>query len=208
MRKWSGKFGDEYTDRNSKSVREINNLYYNRIGITRTKLNERLLSDSKVNNVLEVGCNIGTQLLILNRMGYKNLYGIEINSYAINMSKEITKGKGIYIIKGSAFDVPFKEACFDLVFTSGTLIHISPKDINKALDEIYRCSRKYICGVEYFSDNYTEVKYRGHEKLLWKADFAELYLDRFSDLELVKEMRYRYLGDKELIDHAFLLKKP
>ena len=139
--------------------------------------------------------------------GGKKLYGIELNRYAVEKSKERTKGKGIDIIQGSAFDIPFKDAYFDLVFTSGVLIHISPQDINDVLDEIYRCSKKYIWGSEYFTENYIEINYRRHNELLWKTNFAKLYLDRFPDLKRVKEKRYPYLEDKKLVNQAFLLKK-
>jgi len=40
-------------------------------------------------------------------MGFKNLYGVEINKKAIEISKSITKN--IYIIQGSALDIPFKD---------------------------------------------------------------------------------------------------
>jgi len=87
------------------------------------------------------------------------------------------------------------------------LIHISPRDINDVLDEIHRCSKKYIWGVEYFSEDYIEINYRGHNQLLWKTNFAKLYLDRFPDLKLVREKRYSYLEAKKLIDQVFLLKR-
>jgi len=37
--------------------------------------------------------------------------------------------KNIDILQGSAFDVPFKDGFFDLVFTSGVLIHLASGDI-------------------------------------------------------------------------------
>ena len=207
IKKWGSEFGIEYTKRNPESVEEMDELYYNRFGITRTKLNERFLSGLSVNNILEVGGNTGIQLLILNKMGYKNLYGIEINEYAIDITKEITKGKDIYVIKGSALDIPYKDSFFDLVFTSSVLIHISPSDIERVLDEIYRCTKRYIWGYEYYSDKYTMVNYRGENNLLWKADFASLFMERHKDLRLVKEERYAYFENPENIDTMYLLEK-
>lgn len=171
---------------------------------------DKFLSGLKLNNILEVGCNVRNQLLLLQKGFFKNcknLCGIELNRYAVEKSKERIKGKGIEMIQGSAFNIPFKDAYFDLVFTSGVLIHISPKDINEALDEIHRCSRKYIWGLEYFSEEYAKVDYRGHNDLLWKTNFVKLYFDRFQDLKLVKEKKYPYLRDKKLVDQVFLLKR-
>lgn len=97
-------------------------------------------------------------------MGFNDLYGVEINSYAVEFLK--AKSKGINIVHNSAFDIPFKDGYFDLVFTSGVLIHIHPKNIRKALREIHRCARKYIWGYEYYSGHYTEVPYRRQSGLL------------------------------------------
>ena len=205
MEEWSGKFGEEYTDRNYMSPEEFNKLCLSRIGVSRTEQIDEFLYDLELGNILEVGCNISNQLLLLQKRGFKNLYGIELNWSAVEKSKERTKG--IDIIQGSAFDIPFKDAYFDLVFTSAVLIHISPRDINDVLDEIHRCTKKYIWGSEYFSEDYVKVNYRGHNELLWKTNFAKLYLDRFPDLKLVKERKYPYLEDKKLVDHVFLLKK-
>ena len=101
-------------------------------------------------------------------MGFVNLYGIELQSYAVELSKARTKR--INIIEGSAFDIPYKDGYFDLVFTSGILIHINPSDIVWALREILRCTREYIWGFEYYADEYQEINYRGRSDLLWKTD--------------------------------------
>lgn len=207
MKEWMEKFGDEYTDRNYMSPAEYNKLCERRIGVSRTGQIDEFLSGLKLGAILEVGCNIANQLLILQKTGLKNLYGIELNRYAVERAKERTKGTKITIIQGSAFNTPFKDSHFDLVFTSGVLIHISPKDIDRALDENYRVAKKYIWGTEYFSEDYMQVNYRGRDELLWKTNFAKLYLDRFPDLKLVKEKRYPYLEDRKLLDQVFLLKK-
>jgi pseudaminic acid biosynthesis-associated methylase len=205
MEKWAGQFGKEYTDRNALSLEEMEALYKRNYGVTRTELNERFLQglDRSI-RILEVGSNVGNQLLCLQRMGFSDLYGIEVQSYAVELSKSRTKG--INIIESSAFDIPYKDGYFDLVFTSGVLIHISSSDISMAMREIHRCTKEYIWGFEYYAENYTEIAYRGHRNLLWKADFARLYLDQFADLESVKEEHLKYL-DNDNVDSMFLLRK-
>lgn len=205
MEKWVGEFGKEYTDRNALSLEELDALYKNNYGVTRTELNKRFLEgiDRSV-RVLEVGSNVGNQLLCLQAMGFVYLYGIELQSYAVELSKARTKR--INIVEGSAFDIPYKDGYFDLVFTSGLLIHINPSDISKVMKEIHRCTRKYVWGFEYYADRYTEIPYRGHRNLLWKADFARLYLAQFKDLELVKEEHLKYLNNDN-VDTMFLLRK-
>lgn len=205
MKKWGGEFGRKYTDRNTLSLQEVEDLCKRNYGVTQTELNERFLKGiNRSIRILEVGSNIGNQLLCLQRMGFSNLYGIELQSYAVELSKSRTRN--INIIQGSAFDIPYKDRYFDLVFTAGVLIHIEPSDMALALREIHRCTREYIWGFEYYSDQYTEIPYRGHRNLLWKSDFAGLYLNQFGDLELVKEERLKYL-DSDNVDTIFLLKK-
>lgn len=203
--KWSGAFGREYTQRNPQSIEEMEELYTRNYGLTRTELNRRFLDDlDRSMRILEVGSNVGNQLICLQRMGFGALYGIELQSHAVEISK--SRSNNINIIQGEASDIPFKDSFFDMVFTSGVLIHIAPKNLSDVLGEIHRCTKKYIFGFEYYSDETKEISYRGNRNLLWKADFAEKYLELFEDLTLVKEERIKYLGN-ENIDAMFLLKK-
>jgi pseudaminic acid biosynthesis-associated methylase len=205
MKKWAGQFGKNYTDRNPSSLAELEQLYSKNYGITRTQMNTLFLGDMpKSLEILEVGANIGNQLLCLQKMGFTNLHGIELQAYAVEKS-QTTIGSG-KVIQGSALDIPYANASFDLVFTSGVLIHISPTDINQVLNEIYRCTRKYIFGFEYYAESLTEVNYRNEKGLLWKTDFAKLYTQRFPDLRLMKEARFKYL-ENENSDSMFLLEK-
>lgn len=209
LKQWEGNFGEEYTKRNIYTSEEVNDLYLLRYGVSRTSMNKDFIgSFNKDIIILEIGTNIGIQLNLLFKMGFKNLYGIEINPYAIKMFHEINKGLPIYVIRASAFDIPFKNNYFDLVFTSGFLIHISPRDINRIMNEIYRCTKNYIWCFEYFEGTgYKEVPYRGKSNLLWKTNFNKLFLNNYSDLKLIKECFYPNTENLNLIDHMFLLEK-
>ena len=193
---WLSDFGKDYTERNSYSIKEWNEAYIEYWGHTRQAMNEKSLRGiSTESKILEVGCNIGMQLRTLQQMGFSNLFGIELQQYAVERAKDFTEE--INIIQGSGFDLPFKEAYFDLVFTTGVLIHIAPKDLPQIMDEMYRCSNKYIWGWEYFAEKTTEINYRGNEGVLWKANYAQLFLDRFSDLDMVSYQDYPYLTEAE-----------
>lgn len=164
-----------------------------------------LLDECPVDSrILEVGCNIANQLLLLQQLGYLELYGIEVQSYAISLAGSRTRN--INLVRSTAFDLPYKDGFFDLVFTSGVLIHIAPSDLPTALDEIHRCTRTYIMGAEYYAPTVTEVNYRDRQALLWKMDYAHQYLSRFGDLELVQEQHLPYL-DSNNVDSMFLLRK-
>lgn len=203
---WMGEFGREYTDRNALSLGELEAMYKQRYGFERSHLNHMFLGSMKPSiSILEVGSNVGDQLRLLQRMGFARLYGIELQRYAAELSKLRTND--IELVQGTVFRIPCRTGIFDLVFTSGLLIHINPSDITHAMQEIHRCSRKYIWGFEYHADKYSEATYRGHKDLLWKADFAKMYLDQFKDLQLVKEMCLKNTDNPDNVDSMFLLAK-
>jgi pseudaminic acid biosynthesis-associated methylase len=205
---WSGNFGKEYTDRNPQSLEDWDQLYVKSYGFSKTDMNSEFIGHlSKDIRILEVGCNVGMQLAGLQRMGFTNLYGIELQPYAVERSKEINKG--LNIIQGSGFDIPFKDGFFDLVLTNGVLIHIAPADLPVIMKEMARCSKKYILGFEYYAEKLTEVKYRGNEGYLWKCDYAEEFLKNVSGLSLVKKKVYPYISETEKgnKDFMYLLEK-
>lgn len=205
LKKWTGDFGRDYTDRNSLTSEQTDDLWRKNYGISRTELNLQFLKDvPKDARILEVGCNIANQLVLLQNLGYAHLYGIEVQSYALDRGRSHTRG--LNLIQSSAFDIPFKDGYFDLVFTSGVLIHIAPEDLPVAMAEIHRCARSFILGAEYYAPSMVEVSYRGNNALLWKTDYAREYLSRFSDLELVKEQRLPYLENQN-VDSMYLLRK-
>lgn len=205
MEVWNGDFGKAYTDRNPHLLEELEALYERNYGITRAGMNKRFLDGiDRSAKILEVGCNIGIQLICLKQMGFRNLYGLELQEYAIRKSQ--VRATEIEIIQGSAFNIPSRNNSFDLVFTSGVLIHIVPSELPIILEEIHRCTRTYIWGFEYYSDVTTQVDYFGNNNLLWKEDFTKLYVSAFPDLTVVREERLKYLNSNNM-DVMFLLKK-
>jgi pseudaminic acid biosynthesis-associated methylase len=205
IEQWVSDFGREYTDRNSLTPEDLNALYQKNYGVTRTQLNKQFLAGiPRDARILEVGCNTGNQLLLLQQMGFRELFGIEIQPYALEGAR--SRLKGVQLLEAAAFDIPYPDGYFDLVFTSGVLIHVSPGDLPVAMAEIHRCSGSYLWGLEYYSPETTEINYRGHQNLLWKTDYANHYLKQFEDLELLKLEYLPYLEGPN-IDCVFLLKK-
>ena len=203
---WSGQFGREYTDRNAATANDMNKLYLKSYGISRTEMNVKFLGEmDRSMRILEVGANVGTQLHLLQQLGFMNLHGIELQPYAVEIAKRVRPG--INIVQGNAFDIPFKDDEFDLVFTSCVLIHIAPQDHFKIMDEMNRCSREYIWGFEYFAPEIEKINYRGHEDLLWKADFASIFSRQHPELKPVKISHLPYLDNPNQIDCMYLLKK-
>ena len=63
--------------------------------MARSELNDRFLADiPKDARILEVGCNRGGQLLLLREMGFRNVFGIEIQHYALTEVRELSAPRG------------------------------------------------------------------------------------------------------------------
>jgi len=205
LEQWQGEFGRAYTDRNSLTPTALDALYRKNFGLARSELNQRFLGGvPRDARILEVGCNEGNQLCALREMGFRHLYGVEIQEYALRRAQQRLENARLAL--ATAFEMPYPDGFFDVVFTSGVLIHIAPADLPRALREIHRCAGGFIWGHEYYSPQPLEVNYRGHQSLLWKADYARLYLDLFDDLDLVRAEQIPYLEDAN-VDCMFLLSR-
>lgn len=203
---WKSNFGKEYTDRNNwKNDKDWDTAYVNAWGLTKLEINDKVLHHLPRDlRILEVGCNYGAQLKGFQRMGFENLYGVELQSDAVEKSKKFFSG--LNIITGSGFDLPFKDGFFDLVCTNGVLIHISSKDHYGFMKEIHRCSKQYIMGWEYYDKEIKELNYRGNKGVMWKADYVSIYRNSFTDLQLKEEHLIKYLANDNQ-DSIFLLEK-
>ncbi|ABG60012.1 pseudaminic acid biosynthesis-associated methylase [Cytophaga hutchinsonii] len=205
---WGGEFGKEYTDRNSRESAEWDKFYIENWGISKVEMNDRFLNAlPKDASILEVGCNTGMQLAGLQRSGFKHIYGVELQEYAVEKAKAYTKN--INVIQGSGFDIPFKDNFFDVVCTNGVLIHISPDNLPTMMREMVRCSKKYIWGWEYYAEETTTINYRGNTDYLWKADYADLFMKYCPNLKLVKKELFPYVSQAESgnKDCMYLLEK-
>jgi pseudaminic acid biosynthesis-associated methylase len=205
MEAWRGDFGRAYTDRNGLGVEALDRLYVRYFGTPRSTMNRMFVEPiPRSAVVLEVGANVGNQLRALAALGFENLYGVELQDHALRLSR--ATGPRLGMVQGSALDLPFADGACDLVFTSGVLIHIAPEDLPRVMDEVHRCTRRYIWGFEYHAPRLTPVHYRGHQGLLWKDDFAQRYLERFDDLSLVQRRLFHHIGSENR-DAMFLLEK-
>jgi pseudaminic acid biosynthesis-associated methylase len=190
---WRSQFGREYTDRNDQDKPERGAAW------------QTLLAGISPVSALEVGCNVGWNLTYLERLGIRELYGIEPQPDAVARAR--ARSANFHILHGSAFDLPFPDGFFDLAFTSGVLIHIAPVTLGQALDEIARVARRWIVAIEYDDPREQEIAYRGHVGALWKRDHGAAWQKRFPALRLVRRLA---LGSEQGYDDctAHLFEKP
>jgi pseudaminic acid biosynthesis-associated methylase len=171
---WRSEFGRAYTDRNDHDKPERADTW------------RRLLDGIAPTRVLEVGCNVGWNLVYLDRLGIPELYGVEPQRDAVQRAR--ARWPELGVLHGTAFDLPFRDGLCDLVFTSGVLIHIAPDSLGGALDEIYRVSRRYIVAIEYDGPTEQEIPYRGHTGALWKRDHGAVWQARYPSLRRIRRL--------------------
>lgn len=99
--------------------------------------------------VLDVGCGKGFLLYDFTKVvpGLE-LHGIDISEYAIDNAKEEIKD---FLQVGNANSLPYPDKYFDFVYSITTLHNLHCYDLDKALREIERVSKKhkYICVESY-----------------------------------------------------------
>lgn len=171
---WSGEFGDDYVERN-RAASEGRRPFW-----------EHVLGRIEAASALEIGCNVGGNLRWLAALlGAENVAGVDVNERALEVVRSEIPGVDARV--ASARELPFADDSFDLVFTTGVLIHQSPDELPRVMDEIVRASRRYVLCGEYRADELEEVPYRGQRGALYKQDYGLLYQERFPQLRLLEE---------------------
>lgn len=179
---WAGEFGDQYIGRNDDARILSGNL----------QLFSMALRAAKIESVLELGANIGLNLIALSLL-YPDLAlsAIEINSNAAHqLSKRLPQTK---LHQSSIIEAPI-ETQHDLVLSKGVLIHINPDTLPMVYDRMARWSRRYVMLAEYYNPSPVEIDYRGHTGKLFKRDFAGEFMDSHPDFHL-KDYGFVYRRD-------------
>lgn len=171
---WKGDFGDGYADRNRGPGWVASNAAFFARVLDRTQ---------EVHTVLELGSNIGLNLIALRHLlPAARLSAVEINEKAASELKASLPDADLHLTSILDFQ---PSGTWNLVFTKGVLIHINPDKLPRVYELMYRSTSRYILIAEYYNPKPIEVKYRGHTGKMFKRDFAGEMLDRFSDLSLV-----------------------
>ena len=117
-----------------------NNSFDNKLG---KKVWYDLLKNKKIDSILECGSNIGRNLKQIN-LAYpkKKLSFIELNKKAFKICSLNKNIENSY--NSSIQDCKILKNTYDLVFTSGVLIHLNDKTLNKVIPKIIDWSKNFI----------------------------------------------------------------
>ena len=139
---------------------------------------EMLSKTDSISTILECGCNIGRNIKFLNNILpsakksiielSKPAYDFVINNMEIQNS-----------FNGSILESELNGHTFDLVFSTGVLIHIHPDNLLDNMQRMFLYSKKYILIGEYFNRTPTMIEYQGQKDKLFKRDFGKLFIENF-----------------------------
>lgn len=149
-------------------------------------------------SILECGCNIGRNIASLNALypnAEKSIIEISEDAFEIVTSNFELKNKQ----NCGIVDADYEPNKFDLVFTSGVLIHIHPDDLLENMKKMFEWSSKYILINEYFNRTPVMLEYRGEKDRLFKSDFGKTFIGNFP----VKIIEYGFLWGHEYDNGGF-----
>jgi len=164
---WANAYAQEYIRKNS--------LFDQALGIQAWR--QMLAKTAGIESILECGCNIGRNIGFLDTVlpsARKSI--IEISTPAFEFVTHQYKLDKAFNGSIEASDFGDK---FDLVFTSGVLIHIHPDHLLANMRKMFDYSRKYILMGEYFNRTPTMIEYQGQKDRLFKRDFGKLFIENF-----------------------------
>ena len=171
---WSGSFGDDYIDRNISPELLAANLVYFTSALARC---------GRLRTIFEVGANVGMNLRALGQL-YPgcSMSAIEINTAAAKQLETVIPPQ--QVTRGSILDFDTTDQ-FDLVFTKGVLIHLSPDHLPEVYDKMAAMSSRYVLIGEYYNPSPVAISYRGHTDRLFKRDFCGEFMDRHPGFSLI-----------------------
>lgn len=176
---WATTYATDYIKKNS--------LFDNQVGAEAWK---KMIkgTQGEIEKFLECGCNIGRNIDQIKMVLPEAVPSIiEISEPAFKFVTSHHDFK--HAFNGAILDSAFDDASFDLVFTTGVLIHINPDQLLQHMEKMFRYSNKYILMGEYFNRTPVSIEYQGEKDKLFKRDFGKLFIENF---------------DVKLVDYGFL----
>lgn len=119
-------------------------------------------------SILEVGCGFGRNLDYLIKQGIRPevLTGADIS---VKLLSQSNLPKSVKLVRADVLKLPFNDRSFDLVFTHGLLMHLNPRQINQAFQELFRVTKKYLIIIEEVRDKPQPLNY-----FTWAHDYDKI----------------------------------
>lgn len=130
---------------------------------------EALRSLEPIGGLLEIGCNVGPNLLRIQEIYPEmQLAGIDVNEDVLERAKKILP-KPMFK-QGSVLEIPFEDKSFGVVLCDAVFIYVDPDHILQAMKEITRVASKGVILIEWYDESLLGVVKDYH----WARDYANL----------------------------------
>ena len=173
LKLWQSQWGDDYQARNAvtEEVIQQREMFWHTVfgGLNGQQVPQ---------TILEVGAGNGANIQAMKNMFDKFNYEVTFDAVEPNQIAAINLAEQniVNTIFPSLENVTKK---YDLVFTSGVLIHIHPDKLLEFTKNIYKLSNRFIICAEYFRPEPETKPYHGENQALFMRDFGGFYLDNF-----------------------------
>lgn len=188
LREWRTGFGDDYQHRNGSdwvSIKNRSRLF----GDVFQAMENANKADPKPKafpeSVIEVGGGCGDNLRAIDMIYERSRAPIKLMACDPNEGARKAMADVATVMPGDLSALPYGDDAADLVFTSGVLIHVPPADLDRALAEIHRVSKRWILSIEYYNNVPEEIAYRGESGMMWRRDWGEAWMAKFPDLKVI-----------------------
>jgi len=162
---WRSVYAQEYINRNSSFNIDL--------GVKAWSI--MLKRADYISSILELGPNIGRNIASLNLLlpsSKKSIVEISPLAFEIATSRYTLETAQNCAILDATVDKQY-----DLVITSGVLIHVPPEDLQRTVRKAAEFSKRYLLVCEMFSRVPRTVRYRDSDDLLFTRDYGKFVLE-------------------------------
>lgn len=138
---------------------------------TERHLRTHLRALGPIESVLDVGCGRGRLASVLAKVLPKAKYhGIDVGPEQLKATQQVRPDGTLYLSPLQEFDTRHQ---YDLVIASEVLMHIPPAEIEQAVEQLFKLSRKWIISIDWTQKMpWVEAAYWN-----WLHDYQGLYGD-------------------------------
>ena len=203
---WAGKPGDEYCEHHSITAEQADKDWKGMFGVTFTECVKQTLEALKLSktfdaNILEIGCSTGTKLDVFSKLGFHNLFGVDLSPKAISICKQHHPNFQVKTVND--YEYSFQDQGveqFDIAFTSAVLSHIPREERKDFFDKVRKLNVKYfmICCEAVTPTGYSEANFHGW--IFRIDDYQRVCDDEFGAENRVFSMPLNYVDKEQWTD--------
>ncbi len=134
------------------------------------------LNQIKWNNLIEVGCGSGPNLVnIVNTFPGKYLAGVDVNKDALDLAKQvfIRTNPSLHFSQSPVDDILISDKNTEVLLSDMVYIYVGPRKIKKCIQEMKRLTRDYVLLCEFSHTNWFKRMWlfftMGYHSYNWKS---------------------------------------